>query len=174
MHPFADYVGKTVALNRPMILAKEGQAFLGYSDVSRAHATPYVILETNGCANTVEVIQRMEYGNYSRRHSEASAAKGTAIELPAGQLVTITKVSDDMVWDSEEIIAYGKVKPRQFAREVSFAYGWSTSYLLAPAPWEPAATPPIRRNIGIQPFNIDSMFHVSLDTPTWGDPAMGK
>ena len=177
MHPFSDYVGRTVALNRPMILAKEGQAVVGYSDVSRAHATPYVILETNGCANVVEVIERKEYENFNRsrpRVSDAGAVKGTPIELPAGQLVTITKVSHDMVGDGEEIVAYGKVKLSQFAHEVTFAYGWSTSYLLAPAPWESAATPPIRRYVGTQPFNIDSMFHVSMDTPTWGEPAPGK
>jgi hypothetical protein len=177
LHPFSDYVGKTVALNRPVLLVKEGRGILGTSDVTRVHASPYVILETNGCANAVDAIQKKEYEKYSRRGpgaSDASAAERTSIELPAGQLVTITKVSEDMVWDGDEIVAYGKVKPREFACEVSFAYGWSTSDLLAPAPWEPVGTPSIRRNVGIPLFHIDSMFHVSMDTPTWGDPATGN
>ncbi|HEX4265558.1 MAG TPA: hypothetical protein VH597_14575 [Verrucomicrobiae bacterium] len=176
LQPFSDYVGRTVALNRPMILVKEGRGILGYSDVPRVHASPYVILETNGCADAIEAVGRKEYESFNRsnpRPSDAFATKGTPIELPAGQWVTITKVSDDVVWDGEEIIAYGKVKPPQFAHEVTFAYGWSTSYLLAPAPWEPATTPPARRNVRTQPFSISSI-RVSRDTPTWGEPAAEK
>src|SRR4051812_17102524 len=68
LHPFADYIGKSVTLNRPMILVKESGGILGYTDVTRAHATPYVMMETDGCKNGVEAIRRKEYERYSGRH----------------------------------------------------------------------------------------------------------
>jgi len=157
-----------------MILVKESGGILGYTDVTRAHATPYVMMETDGCKNGVEAIRRKEYERYSGRHIKHASSADKDTELPAGQVVTITKISEDTVFDSEEIIAYGTVKPSQFDHEIKFAYGWTSYFLLAPAPWEPSGTPPIRRRVEGSIALVESLFNVSEATPTWGEPVAPK
>lgn len=150
--PFSDYVGKTVTLNRPMILLKEGRGFWTGEAVPRVRVSPYVMYD-----------------------GDKSVEKGAPIKLPAGQQVKITKVCDEIMGDSANIIAYGTVVPPNATNRITFGYQWGMIWQLHPAPWEPEGTPELRRRVGALPshWNYD-IFQPPTNAPTWGEPGVRK
>ena len=89
--------------------------------------------------------------------------------LPAGHVVTVDRVVDEVFMDGEHIIAYGRTTLPHSDKEVRFAYAWGTLWMLERAPWEPNKTPATRAPAGKLPPHFDyDMFRPDPNLPKWG------
>jgi hypothetical protein len=154
--PFSEYVGRTVSLNRPMLLLPEGRGMWEPAHFPRLRSSPFVLLDYEAARHA---------GFYSAgRHDTQTQA------LAAGHAVIIDQVRDEIAFDAANIIAYGRVRPSGFTNDVRFAYAWGQDWILRPAPWEPESVPQIRRPPGKVPPHWDyEMFRAPSNAPTWGN-----
>jgi hypothetical protein len=103
----------------------------------------------------------------------------SSVKLPATHTVTIDSVRDEVVFEHEFIIAYGRTRHPETGKEVSFAYCWGTDWLLGRAPWEAETVPPMRYPAFRLPahFNYPTFFGAAAP-PTnavlWGKEPCSK
>jgi hypothetical protein len=148
VYPFSLYVGKTVEINRPMAVVPAYNRWVaGNGGVGTLSWTV-----SKGLENTNDV-------------------KGARYAvLPTGHQVRIDKVQDEIVGDSESIVAYGRTVIPPDTKPVKFAYAWGYLWILEPAPWEPENLPkyrhlPSRYRLPAH-FDYD-MFQSPTNVPTW-------
>lgn len=68
----------------------------------------------------------------------------SSIEVPASHTVIIESVRDEVVVDTEFVIAYGRTKHPTTGETVVFAYRWGEKWILGRAPWETETVPEVR------------------------------
>lgn len=145
--PFYDYVGKTVELRRPVAVVARSSVWSGGDGVLSLRPARYGIVDARN------------RGPYRKVYAQ----------LPVGHAVRIEKVRDEVAFDVQHIIAYGRttIPPRN--KEVRFAYPWGALWQLERAPWEPDDTPPRRVASGRLPPHFDyDIFRPDPDLPKWG------
>ena len=143
-HLFAQYVGPEIALQRPAVLVApagnpQNPGFLPRTGVAK-HAM--LVDDTQGRPGWVWVKPKI------------------AAQLPAGHLVTLQSVREEITLDRQDIVAYGHTRLPGSDREVTFAYHWGQSWQLWPAPWEPGTVQAMRRFDWRRPPHFDyDMFY---------------
>ena len=141
---FTPYIGRTVPLNREMILSKEGRNMWSPANVPRLRVS-YVLLETN---------------------TELLASDQFIANLPIGTPVTLTSVRDEIIADGSNLIAYGTTQIPDSNREVKFAYCWGTVRNINAAPWEPTNTPTFRKpDWPVESHGTIPFYHPVRDRP---------
>jgi hypothetical protein len=148
--PFYDYVGRTVELREPVAVVGRQSYW-------------------NGSDRGVRSRKSAAYGLVS---GSGHGYKAVHAILPAGHKVSLDSVWDEVVFDGQQIVAYGRTTIPPSTKEVRFAYAWGFIWMLKPAPWEPADTPKKRAPPGTLPphFNY-KMFQPPPDAPKWGTKA---
>jgi hypothetical protein len=155
--PFASYVGRTVVLNRPVALIKEGRGTWAPAHFPRLRSSPFVMLDFQSPA-----VRGFEF-------RQLYPADTNYITIAVGTSVTLESVRDEVVADTQNLVAYGSLILPDTTNTVRFAYSWGHYWQLRPAPWEPPSTPEIRRPPGKLPPHWDyDMFYPAPDAPTWG------
>src|ERR1051326_1844652 len=120
--PLADYVGRTVTLNRPMALIKEGRGIMAWSHLPRLRKSPYVMLDTDAS---------------EKAFLHPYPTDTNVIVLAVGYAVTIDTVHDEIAGiDPVHTTVYGRVILPGADAPVRFAFAWGDTVRLFPAPWE--------------------------------------
>ena len=118
--PFRDYVGQTVALQRPALVVGSASIWTRSDGVSSVLFAHYGLIDLDAT--------NMGYGPIVG-------------ELPVGHRVTIDSVREEAWGDSGQITAYGHTAIPPSTNQVSFVYPWGVAVsALHLAPWEPGAT----------------------------------
>ena len=140
-HLFAPYVGPEMALQRPVLLvAPTGDpAVPGFLPRTGAAKHAMLVDDTEGHPECVELKPKM------------------ATQLPAGHIITLQSVREEITLDRQDIIAYGRTRLPGDDREVTFAYHWGQSWQLQPAPWEPGTVQALRQLDWRRPRHSDDM-----------------
>ena len=139
---FAPYVGAAIALQRPVILVTP----------SGNPATPEFLPRTSGAKYAMLV-------DDNRHPASPDVRPQIAAQLPAGHIITLQSVREEITLDRQDIVAYGRTRLPGHDREVTFAYHWGQSWELWPAPWEPATVKTIRQIDRPRPPRSDNNMH---------------
>jgi hypothetical protein len=143
---------------------KEGRGVWAAAHFPRLCSSPFVMLDFESPAHRGFVY-----------FEELNPTDTNYITIPSGNSVTLESVRDDVVFDADNLVAYGRLTLPNTTNTVRFAYQWGNYWHLRPAPWEPADTPEIRRPPGKLPPHWDyDAFHPAPDAPTWGGRADGS
>lgn len=150
VYPFSSYVGKTVTLDRPMAVVPAANIWTwrGKGLLTLACSV------SRGLTNTNDV-----------RTGDTVYAL-----LPAGHQVHIDCVQDEVAFDVEHIVAYGRTTAPPAVKQVRFVYSWGYDWVLEPAPWEPATLPRLRylpSRFHLPPHFDYDMFRPPTNAPTW-------
>lgn len=154
--PLADYVGRTVTLNRPMALLKEGRGVWEWSHLPRLRKSHYVMLDIDAS---------------EKAYLHLLPADTNFIVLPAGHTVTIETVRDETAFiDATHTTVYGRVTLPGGQKPVRFAFAWGDTVRLYPAPWE-SDVPNRRYRIGWKPiplYDRELRGVAEAEIPRWG------
>ena len=149
VYPFNSYVGKTVQIDRPLAVVHTTGGWTGSDGVRTLRWFTHVgLTETND----------LKYGY-----------KSSGI-LPVGHIVHIDCVRDEVAFDSESIVAYGRTSIPPKTNLVSFVYAWGFLWTLHIAPWEPETLPQYRSipsRFRLPPHFDYDMFRGPTNAPTW-------
>jgi hypothetical protein len=160
--PLADYVGRTVTLNRPMALIKEGKGIWAQAHLPRLRKSPYVMLDIDAS---------------EKAFLHLYPTDTNVIVLPVGHAVTIQTVRDETAWiDPVHTTVYGRVILPGHHTPVRFAFAWGDTVRLYPAPWEPDNVPNRRYRVGWEPiplYNPELRVVPEADLPRWGRKVPG-
>ena len=123
VYPFSSYVGRTVTIQRPIAVVQTWNIWSGprgpggiptlSSSASRA-------LKNTNDVETGEMVYTV---------------------LPMGHPVYLESVRDEIAFDSESIVTYGRTTIPPGEKPVQVAYRWGMLWCLEPAPWEPDTLP---------------------------------
>jgi hypothetical protein len=146
LDPFSSYIGKSVPLRQPMVLA-----------------------ETGGLSPADYMMIKVPDEQDGTPMDEPGLLPEVVEKLPAGHHIRLDRVVDRIVGDGERIIAFGSTILPSTGREIKFEYTWGYFWTLDVAPWEPADTPKRRDRAGRRPPHFAyEMFRTPADSPKWG------
>jgi hypothetical protein len=161
--PLADYVGRTVTLNRPMALIKEGRGIMAWSHLPRLRKSPYVMLDTDAS---------------EKAFLHPYPTDTNVIVLAVGYAVTIDTVHDEIAGiDPVHTTVYGRVILPGADAPVRFAFAWGDTVRLFPAPWESQNIPNRRYRVGWKPiplYDRDLRGVPEANIPRWGRKVNGN